>query len=414
LTKKLITILVLCFSAFLLNAEDYRYHKVPAKPGDGAFSLLRRYDLADYSCNINQFFKLNKMNVQTGLVIGRYYKIPVLLYKYNGHTIRTTIGKDDWDLAKRIEGYNDKMLVKKNRAKDFRVDKNLWVPYHEYYCPKAKATTVSPTNGPPVLMEEPERIVIAESQANMTNDMGTSRIFPIFGKKYQKVPLIDNKLRGRVYYIVSGHGGPDPGAIGKQGSNQLCEDEYAYDVALRLTRKLVEHGATAYMIVRDPNDGIRDGKFLKCDYDEQVWGKKRIYRQQKPRLFQRSNAINKLYEKHKKQGVSYQRAIMVHVDSRNKKQQTDLFFYHTPASLESKIFAKELHKTMESKYKKYRASGEYHGTVTGRDLHMLREVKPVAAYIELGNIRNSFDQQRVVYASNREALAKWLCESLLP
>ena len=412
----------LLFSVFVctLQAEDYRFHKVPATPGDGAFSLLRRYDLADHPCNITKFFKLNNLNASSGLVIGKYYKVPIILYKYNGKSIRSTIGRDDWTLAKGIENYNEKMLRDNNRAIDFRKDRNLWVPYHTFHCPKDEAAVavtgseLNPGKNSEPDIPNPERVVIAESQASMLNDMGEGRIFPIFGKKYQKVPLKDNALRGRVYYIVSGHGGPDPGAIGKQAGHNLCEDEYAYDVALRLVRKLVEHGATAYMIVRDPNDGIRDKKYLKCDYDEVVWGNQKIYRQQKPRLFQRSNAINELYEKHRKQGVAYQRAIMIHVDSRSKKQQTDLFFYHSPGNAESKSFANDLYKTMESKYKRYRADGKYHGTVTARDLHMLREVKPTSAYIELGNIRNSFDQKRVVYASNREALAKWICESLMP
>jgi len=37
---------------------------------------------------------------------------------------------------------------------------------------------------------------------------------------------------------------------------------------------------------------------------------------------------------------------------------------------------------------------------------MLREVKPNSVFIELGNIRNSYDQQRFLKATNREALAK--------
>jgi N-acetylmuramoyl-L-alanine amidase len=40
-------------------------------------------------------------------------------------------------------------------------------------------------------------------------------------------------------------------------------------------------------------------------------------------------------------------------------------------------------------------------------------VKPPAVYIELGNIRNGFDQQRIVLGSNRGALANWLLEGLL-
>lgn len=412
--KRLIFIFFFFSLAFSLEANNYRFHEVPALPGDGAFSLLRRYGLADFPCNISKFFELNKLNSKSGLKVGKYYKMPIILYRYNGRTIRSTIGRDDWDLAKSIEAYNETMLAVNNRKKDFRVDKNLWVPYSFFHCTESKNTNVTaPSSSAQPVPAEPERVIIADSDRTMANDMGGARIFPIFGKKYQKVPLRDNKLAGRVYYIVSGHGGPDPGAIGRQSGHRLCEDEYAYDVALRLCRRLIEHGATAYMIIRDPNDGIRDSKYLKCDYDEVVWGNQKIYRQQKPRLFQRSNAINELYKKHQRQGVTYQRAIMIHVDSRNKRQQTDLFFYHTPDKAESKSFASGLHKTMQSKYRKYRADGEYHGTVTGRDLHMLREVNPISAYIELGNIQHSFDQKRVVFPSNREALAKWLCESLL-
>ncbi|MBK8153354.1 MAG: hypothetical protein IPK61_10060 [Saprospiraceae bacterium] len=52
------------------------------------------------------------------------------------------------------------------------------------------------------------------------------------------------------------------------GKYTLCEDEYAYDVSLRLAKKLMEEGATVHIIVQDKNDGIRDEKYLDCDEDE--------------------------------------------------------------------------------------------------------------------------------------------------
>ena len=39
-----------------------------------------------------------------------------------------------------------------------------------------------------------------------------------FGKKEERVKLLNNQLEGACFYIVSGHGGPDPGAIGKMGN----------------------------------------------------------------------------------------------------------------------------------------------------------------------------------------------------
>ena len=67
----------------------------------------------------------------------------------------------------------------------------------------------------------------------------TSHVNPLFGKKYANVPIIDQRLYGAVYYLVSGHGGPDPGAMGTYGNYTLSEDEYAYDVTLRLARNLI-------------------------------------------------------------------------------------------------------------------------------------------------------------------------------
>lgn len=457
---------------FTFACENHEFHRVAAKEGDGIFSLLRRYNLADYPCNVHKFYELNKLKRNAALHKGKKYYIPVLLYTYNGKSIRSTIGVDEWQRALRIKKYNEKILKEKLRRKTFQKSRILWVPYHEVGCnspvvtsstrvskpvstrrkkekiekievePGAIATNVPPLKNPEVLVTDPqltqeeldvlktvqdpkpreEPVLVAQDlhpeddktaeMMDLANTAGGKRQFPIFGKKYSYTPLKSNKLRGRVYYIVAGHGGPDPGAIGKRSGHQLCEDEYAYDVSLRLCRNLVAHGATAYMINRDPNDGIRDGKYLRCDYDEVLWGNVRMSKRHKPRLFQRSDIINILHDKHEKQNVKSQTLIAVHIDSRNQKEQTDLFFYYFPGENSAKQLAYNLHKTMERNYKKYQKNRGYQGTVSPRDLHMLRETQPTSVYIELGNIRNHFDQQRFVLKGNRDALAKWLFEGL--
>ncbi len=396
LRDSLVVLLFLIGTSF--STIESKFHKAPALPGDGVYSLLRRYHLDKFSCNHTEFYTLNHLDKNSPLKVGRYYFLPLLLYKFNGKTIRSSIGIDNWELAKRIEAYNDSMLEDGFRKKSFREDKELWVPYHFLNCPNADIPpTVSSQNS---------------GELNLSNKVGGSRIFPIFGKKYQHVPIGSDRLQGKVFYIVSGHGGPDPGAVGKKGNFVLCEDEYAYDVALRLTRNLIAQGATAYMITRDPDDGIRDKKFLGCDNDELIWGNDRILRAQKPRLIQRSNAINALYEKHRKQGVTNQTAIIIHVDSRSRREQTDLFFYYQKDSARSKQIAENLQETMRRKYKKYQRNRHYHGSVTFRDLHMLRELLPASVYIELGNIRHPFDQQRIILKQNRQALADWLTDGL--
>jgi len=385
----------------LLALDDLQYFKTAAAAGDGIYSLLRRYDLDGHTCNFEQFYELNDLERGDFLMAGREYFLPILIYTFNGNTIRSSIGIDDWNMAVRIQEYNERMQANRLRSDAFRKSGILWVPYHELNCPEAELKTAR-----------------VDLEGGETGEEGNStasgdRNFPIFGKKYAFTPLKSERLKGKVYYVVSGHGGPDPGAMTTSSGYSLCEDEYAYDVALRLCRHLIANGATAYMITRDYNDGIRPGSYLPCDYDEVLWGDIEMMLQLKPRLFQRSNAINGLYEKHAKQGIVDQRLVIVHVDSRNKGKQIDLFFYHKPGSEDSRQFALQLHDTMKRKYKRFRASGRYHGTVSARDLHMLRETLPTAVYIELGNIRNSFDQKRIILESNRQALANWLFEGLL-
>ena len=368
-----------------LAQSQVEYVKAVARKGDGIFVLLGRYHLDRNSCALDRFCKLNKLKKNSPLSLGKTYTLPIRKYKYNQTSIRSTIGLKDWQTAKQIERYNDLMWELGHKESDFRRGtRELWVPYHIRNCP-----------------------------TDLTRFVPKNRYFPIFGKKYASVPLKDKKLAGAVYYIVAGHGGPDPGAMGKYKGKSLCEDEYAYDIALRLARNLLEHGALVYLIIRDANDGIRNTQFLKPDVDERCWPSAVIPISQKPRLFQRSDAVNKLFIENKKRGVAYQRVIAIHVDSRARSKRIDLFFYHHPNSQLGASLATKLHRVMKKKYAVNRKSGEYHGVVTPRDLHMVREVLPVPVFVEVGNIQNPNDQKRILYPSNRQALADWLEEGLL-
>ena len=62
-------------------------------------------------------------------------------------------------------------------------------------------------------------------------------------RNWPLIKLLLTNLAGLVFYLVSGHGGPDPGAIGIYQGRQLHEDEYAYDIILRLARELLTRGA---------------------------------------------------------------------------------------------------------------------------------------------------------------------------
>lgn len=232
---------------------------------------------------------------------------------------------------------------------------------------------------------------------------------PLFGKEMAKYEVTSSELKGCSFYLVSGHGGPDPGAIGKMGNVELHEDEYAYDIVLRLARNLLMRGAKVHIIIQDAKDGIRNDKFLKNSKRETCMGDPIPFNQFR-RLEQRCDKINALFRKDKE---IYKRAIFVHIDSRSKSHQTDVFFYYQDKNSESKHLTKTMKSTFEHKYNKHQPGRGFSGTVGQRGLYVLRKTTPPSVFVELGNIQNSFDQKRFILSDNRQALANWLCEGFV-
>jgi len=236
-------------------------------------------------------------------------------------------------------------------------------------------------------------------------------IEPLFGKALEHVNIVDQRLRGAVFYLVSGHGGPDPGAMGKIGMNVLCEDEYAYDVTLRFGRELLSHGAKIYFIVRDPHDGIRDELFLKNSKDEVCYPDKPIPLNQVERLKQRVDAINTL-NRNETPG-SYKRCIEIHIDARDTKKNIDIFFYYNAGSKNGERLAMTMRNSIERKYQLKQPGRGYSGDVSTRHLYMLEKTMPTAVFIELGNINHARDQQRLIFENNRQAIARWMCDGVI-
>lgn len=359
------------------------YLTAKAREGEGVYALLRRFALDDYDCDVDHFYKINKLKSSDPLIENRHYKLPVLIYTHNGKSIKSSLKTDDHQLAKKIEEYNSKMLHSRIRNKPIKKGADIWVPYHELNCTESEAE---------------------EKEPNSSKDA-----VPIFFNDENKAKK-SRLLAGKVFYVDAGHGGPDPGAQNRRWKNTLCEDEYAYDVSIRLAKKLLENGATVYMLTRDPNDGIRNGDYLPCDKDELHYPATKIPLGQKSRLAQRASIVNQLYKKHNREGIKFQRLICIHVDSRSHREQTDVFFYYKSGSDASENLAISMQNTFAFNYPKGRG---YAGEVSRRDLFMLRETRPTSVYVELGNLKNEKDLKRLLIVQNREALADWLYEGLI-
>ncbi len=340
------------------KAQDTNYVTFIAKNGDSVYKILQQNGLTEISC-FEKFVELNAnlLGKNNTLIMGRTYKLPEQLPLQQ-------------DTIKEIEPSKTRIKPKK------------------------------PTIQPDTLKE-------VQSE-NLPVKMITE---PLFGKALEHVDIIDQQLRGAAFYLVSGHGGPDPGAMGKIGNNILCEDEYAYDVTLRFGREIIKHGGKVYFIVRDPHDGIRDELFLKNSKDEVCYPDKAIPLNQIERLKQRVEAINTL-NRNETPG-SFKRYIEIHVDSRATKKNIDIFFYYNPGSKLGERLATTMRNSIERKYQLRQPGRGYSGDVGTRRLYMLEKTIPTAVFIELGNINHVRDQQRLIFENNRQAIARWLCDGVI-
>jgi N-acetylmuramoyl-L-alanine amidase len=382
---KALLLLVFWALGSCLSAEA-DYLKTEARSGDGAIKLLQRFNLHQHPCNYDLFYQLNGLSPDQPLLRGRKYRLPIQVREYNGTNIRSTIGIEDWDQAVAIQKYNERQLQRGLKERDYREGGKLWVPHHLHRC----------------YNEGPKAVHASARTIN----------FPLFGPDYAEVAVKSNLLEGKAFYLKSGHGGPDPGAMGTYNGHTICEDEYCYDVTLRLARRLKEHGATVYLIVKDPYDGIRDQKILLCDNDERHYGNRRIPINQLARLRDRAQIVNELYRKERNRGATDHLKVSIHIDSRPEHQRQDVFFYHYNHSRTGREVAQNLQSVFREKYRLNRPSRPYRGTVSGRNLYILRTTHPPAVLIELANIRNNNDLMRVILPSNRQALADWIFEGL--
>lgn len=399
----------LFFSQYSFAKDNYLI--VTAEKGDGAHSLLRKYGLENYDCNANQFYLLNKIKAGSELMIGEKYFMPILIVIFDGKSIQTTLHIDPQS-AGQIDKYNDNMLAERVRKYSYQTSKILWVPLHimrkctsrtQVAERKAEAKSNIPSKNVPAIKQDHK----GKNTLSVENPSVGKRTYSIFGAEYQHVPLLDRRLKNQVFYLDSGHGGPDPGSIGKWQDHNICEDEYAYDVVLRLARLLIQHDATVYIITRDPDDGIRDDAYLRCDKDERCFPDKIIPLNQKERLAQRTDVINSLFQKHKKQGVTRQRLVIIHVDSQGKSEEVDVFFYYKPEDVMGEKVARHMRSVLARHYDR-----KYDGKVKSRELYQLVNSEPTSVFIELGNIQNAANQQRLTGKENRQVLAEWFFEGI--
>jgi len=117
----------------------------------------------------------------------------------------------------------------------------------------------------PKAQNQPGNSYWESPDASAATDYRRARsVLELFRTEIASIPKIDNSLKGWHIVIDPGHGGLDPGAIvtvadGNGNPVVITEDEYAYDISMRLYRALYRHGASVSLTVIAPDHHIRDG-----------------------------------------------------------------------------------------------------------------------------------------------------------
>jgi len=130
--KKFFLLVILTVSTLSIYSQNFEYLKVKPKTGDGILNLLYRYYLPTDQATINLFYDINKnkFDKNNNLLKGFKYNLPVAIYKFNKKNIRSSIGISDYNLAKEIEIYNQKLFENGLIRKSYKKSKKLYVPLY--------------------------------------------------------------------------------------------------------------------------------------------------------------------------------------------------------------------------------------------------------------------------------------------
>src|SRR6056300_621278 len=142
-------IIRLIFLIFILinfsNASEYL--SVLPKNGDGIKILFNRFNLDFNNNSVNRFLSLNsgKFVKNNSLFLKKEYQLPIRVYKYNGTSIRSTIGNNDYNYALTLQNYNDLLFSKGIKSENYRINNKLWVPLVKFKFGKS-SSDISPVN----------------------------------------------------------------------------------------------------------------------------------------------------------------------------------------------------------------------------------------------------------------------------
>lgn len=228
-------------------------------------------------------------------------------------------------------------------------------------------------------------------------------------------------LKGWRIVIDPGHGGRDPGAIvsNKDGVNRavhVVEDEYVYDIALRLYKKLKLEGADVELTVISPNHHIRENlratiTFVNEQnevYNDEQYNRKNTssVRPASANINQRRRIANRFFKGAKKGRTLF---ISVHADNSPKRPKGPLVIYYNrkgKIDTRSRTFAQVMQKTLDHP--------GMPAQIGGRSLAVIRNNNAHAEIlVEIRNVHDKGEAWALRFHSRREKDADRIFQGVL-
>ncbi len=269
-----------------------------------------------------------------------------------------------------------------------------------------------------------------------------------------RVVKVERKGRGTRRHVIidPGHGGSDPGTT-KRG---LSEDELAYDVALRLKKRLEKEGATVYLTVDDTQkNGPQNSASLSNGKSERLaTTPPYLIRDTRVSVNLRVYLVNAIYERLLKRGVDPANIYMVsiHMDHLHPSMHGAMIYYPNANERKSRFrasgriynrYAESRHKTLTFSARENRKAESYSYDLSRRivrsfsrskvPVHSYRPIRPFvyrknrkwtpaiiryskvpsSVLVEVINMANSKDLANIKNHRFRERVARALAEAIL-
>lgn len=229
------------------------------------------------------------------------------------------------------------------------------------------------------------------------------------------------KLKDWRIVLDPGHGGRDPGAIvsnedGRNRAVHVVEDEYVYDIALRLYKKLKMEGADVELTVISPNHHIRENLRATITFvheQNEVYNSESANRKNsfsvRPALAninQRVRIANQFFKGARRGRTLF---VSIHADNSPNRPKGPLVIYHErkgKIDSRSRTFAQVMQKTLDHP--------SLPAQIGGRNLAVLRNNTAYAEIlVEIRNVHDKGEAWALRFHSRRDEDADRIFQGIL-